>query len=590
MSKISNRSSTSFVLVMSLVFEVFPLGGTFSQPIFRTRCISFTKDVPHLLEYVDPSGKFSCYSTDTTVATVRSRFVTGKKFGKTLLIAQGGIPILIDTCHVTVVPWVAGVSTLTMENLTYPPSYKSTNWINASVIGDTVFLFDSKYWYTSRTNPLQPMDVGEYPPEIHGDIDNEPFLHTDFGYFILGTRDSLQGHRRILKTDFGFKAAHVVCDSFPQHDGTFTVSSVLAQGWDSDDSGNVYLGEYNTDDQAAPHISIKIYKGTENGEHWHAVYAFPPRDSTGYNGGVRHVHAVQRDPYTGDIWIATGDGDAQSRIYYHTHRLEPDSDGVVRLNLVGTGSQETRTVSFAFTEHYIYWFMDAPYSPQKIFRIGRRSSYPTMTPMTTGAEDYKEVLGTFADKPFYFNVILHSDSGNMIIANTVDERNQMEIDTLARLFAIKEAQDGSYQVQEIASFPAARDGRAEPVGTDLAGNIYLLESGIWPYGNAFCVGSLKWNDFDSVDVAAGNDLNLICPNTGLTVACDSRASSELFVYGSSFSEKNFPMGIQSNYPFEWIVYSPQNMVSNLFLGLPVQKLTGLTFQRFLSVVVQGLHR
>lgn len=141
-------------------------------------------------------------------------------------------------------------------------------------------------------------------------------------------------------------------------------------------SGTVYLGEYPLDTGATP----RILRSTDAGRSWSTTVSLPD---------VRHVHAVQHDPYTDELWVTTGDTDAESRIY----RLR---DGT--LDVVGGGSQRWRAVELAFTPRAILWGMDCPYAERKwIFRLPREdvgTETPTPEPVhrVPGAVYYSATL------------------------------------------------------------------------------------------------------------------------------------------------------------------------------------------------------
>lgn len=79
----------------------------------------------------------------------------------------------------------------------------------------------------------------------------------------------------------------------------------------------------------------------------------------------RHIHVMKEDPYSGDIYLGTGDSDSESAIYRST-------DGGVTFVKLGTGSQKWRTLTFLFDEKRIYWTMDSS-APQYICGIDRSS-------------------------------------------------------------------------------------------------------------------------------------------------------------------------------------------------------------------------
>lgn len=113
---------------------------------------------------------------------------------------------------------------------------------------------------------------------------------------------------------------------------------------------DLLLGEYPLDDAATP----RILRSTDAGRSWEPLVALPD---------VRHVHAVQEDPYTGEVWLTTGDRDDESRIA----RLVGD-----RVETVGTGDQRWRAVELAFTRDWVLWGMDCAYADEnQVLRLDR---------------------------------------------------------------------------------------------------------------------------------------------------------------------------------------------------------------------------
>lgn len=128
--------------------------------------------------------------------------------------------------------------------------------------------------------------------------------------------------------------------------------------------GDCYLGEYPLDHDTVP----RLLRSCDNGWTWEVVRAFPE---------VRHLHSVRPDPYTGDLWITTGDRDTECRI----GRLR-GRDG--EYEVVGSGSQRWRAVGLAFTPEYVLWGMDSSYSAEnEVLKLDRSDIVrPHPTPET----------------------------------------------------------------------------------------------------------------------------------------------------------------------------------------------------------------
>lgn len=125
------------------------------------------------------------------------------------------------------------------------------------------------------------------------------------------------------------------------HFGLGEGRGVMPQGYTGDADGNIYWGEYwrNSDKQ-----EVRLMKGKDGGNIWEPIYTFS-------KGDIRHIHAVQYDPYFNAIWVATGDSDNECLIMYST-------DGGQSFTKIGSGAQKWRAVSLMFTKRSVCWGMD----------------------------------------------------------------------------------------------------------------------------------------------------------------------------------------------------------------------------------------
>ena len=83
-------------------------------------------------------------------------------------------------------------------------------------------------------------------------------------------------------------------------------------------------------------------------------------------GEIRHIHLVQKDPFTGRLWIATGDYGPECRIAW-------TDDGFKSLHTIGTGDQSWRATCLFFTREAVLWGMDGPWEQACIIRWDRQS-------------------------------------------------------------------------------------------------------------------------------------------------------------------------------------------------------------------------
>jgi hypothetical protein len=102
-----------------------------------------------------------------------------------------------------------------------------------------------------------------------------------------------------------------------------------------------FLGEYfNNPDRA----SVSLYNFNNEYKLWKTSYKFKP-------GQIRHIHALQKDQYTGRLWICVGDEKNEPMIGW-------SDDNYRNITPIGSGSQIWRTCQLVFTEEAIFWGTD----------------------------------------------------------------------------------------------------------------------------------------------------------------------------------------------------------------------------------------
>ncbi len=83
-------------------------------------------------------------------------------------------------------------------------------------------------------------------------------------------------------------------------------------------------------------------------------------------GSVRHIHNAEIDPFTGRLWLSTGDADHECQVCHFDLATGQQE-------LLGEGSQKWRAVSFIFHSDAIYWGTDNPLGTNQIWRYNRKS-------------------------------------------------------------------------------------------------------------------------------------------------------------------------------------------------------------------------
>ncbi|MDP6701154.1 MAG: hypothetical protein QGH25_16010 [Candidatus Latescibacteria bacterium] len=116
-----------------------------------------------------------------------------------------------------------------------------------------------------------------------------------------------------------------------------------------------YIAEYFSNPLRGP-VRIWTKQGNAPIE---PAYTFP-------HGSIRHIHLAQKDPFTEQLWIATGDYGPECRIAW-------TDDGFNSLHAIGGGDQSWRATHLVFTRDAVLWGMDSPWERASIVRWDRAS-------------------------------------------------------------------------------------------------------------------------------------------------------------------------------------------------------------------------
>lgn len=126
----------------------------------------------------------------------------------------------------------------------------------------------------------------------------------------------------------------------------------LCQGAD----GTIYYGEYCYNPDRNP---MRIFCSKDNGDTWSVAYTFR-------EGEINHIHGIFNDPYTGRLWVATGDDD-KACIFGYTE------DGFKTFVKEYAGSQQYRVCVPLFTKYEIIFATDSQYEQNYIRTIDRKT-------------------------------------------------------------------------------------------------------------------------------------------------------------------------------------------------------------------------
>lgn len=195
-------------------------------------------------------------------------------------------------------------------------------------------------------------------------------------YELISYDISTPDFRKIGTLDIGKKYAHASSHNFDSayQKGTYHAYTIFA--------------EYGTGNDE----EMYVWKTKNKGATWEKVFT---KGARGGNGEIKHFHCVQIDPFTKDIWLASGDTDDEAKIW------KSIDEGETWQELFG-GSQHTRTLGFVFEKDTIYYGMDSPTNafPSNIYRIDRNTMQKISVGVTKNGWAVYNLTRTFLPKGF----------------------------------------------------------------------------------------------------------------------------------------------------------------------------------------------
>ena len=417
-----------------------------------------------------------------------------------------------DSCEITIVGWTANRSTLTIEN------FPSTGFLLGRET-NRIYHTRGPEAYSSTDGLKTSTLLGAFPDQPNPPV----WLKTPLGYFVRTGNKIFQSSDMVVWNEIETTHLGGLIHMF---DYQYDAASQTVY---------LYTGEYST----ASNDQHKVIRGRISpgqAAQWEDVETFDSLDNESRNqkstASVRHIHVVTVDPYTGHIWVGTGDANQHARLYYSRDRGKT-------FHLVAMGAQKYRTLSIWFTKGYVYWNTDSEMVTQVISRISRQhyseaNGWPAITPtlnsgytkqgvryfvfkdtssyfpaargqfftetkprkldsdhaviaITDPAYTYDKVVARLSNGSQWYHCWVKDNKGEDIVlmGASAEGNENVRRDNRGRLFGIKEKADGSVDVQELMSVspnssgPLAQYVQIIPALQDDDGYIYLRGRETW---------------------------------------------------------------------------------------------------------------
>jgi hypothetical protein len=161
------------------------------------------------------------------------------------------------------------------------------------------------------------------------------------------------------------------------HFGLNIGRGIMSTGLLQANNKELYFGEYFSNQQRT---NVRVFNFNNEDGTLETLYEFKP-------GEIRHIHALQRDPFTNRLWICVGDEDNESMIGW-------SDDDYEHITPIGYGSQIWRACQLVFTDNAIFWGTDTGSEEQAgIYRWDRESKELKKVQETQGAIFFSLRLG-----------------------------------------------------------------------------------------------------------------------------------------------------------------------------------------------------
>ncbi|MFY9843499.1 MAG: hypothetical protein ACLP0H_21280 [Terriglobales bacterium] len=159
-------------------------------------------------------------------------------------------------------------------------------------------------------------------------------------------------------------------------------------------SGRIYWGEYFDNRERA---EVHIYISTDSGRTWQIAYTFSA-------GSIRHVHNIVYDRWRDCLWILTGDEGTECKV------LRADCD-MRSVEVVLSGSQQTRAVAAIPTERGLYLSTDTPFEKNRVYRFDRAGSIEAVGDLASSSI-FGCSVGRHPDQAIFFSTLVEPSTVN----------------------------------------------------------------------------------------------------------------------------------------------------------------------------------
>lgn len=205
-------------------------------------------------------------------------------------------------------------------------------------------------------------------------------------------------------------------------------------------TGHVYYGEYVGTGLSLQWPDIVLWRSTDHGATWSVFYTWQRTEvSPTAPGAIRHVHSVQIDPYTSEVYIMTGDGTPATGLW----KVQGETCIPVLTNSMLTGNfhDSPRAIGLMFFKDWIAWGSDSTTNPY-LFRIPRSA---------LGTDPSKLERGPRLSSTAWGTARASEDGSRWVMFGSDEAFPQHAADRMAHIYAVEDQGSVIYEVGAVPS-------------------------------------------------------------------------------------------------------------------------------------------
>ena len=204
-------------------------------------------------------------------------------------------------------------------------------------------------------------------------------------------------------------------------------------------TGHIYYGEYTNVGTTDDFSDIALWRSTDHGETWEIFHSWPRHRISPGPLSIAHIHSVQIDPMTSDVWIMCGDASPSTGLW----KVQGDTCVPMLTNsMLSSGLFDApRAIGLMFFPDYIAWGSDSTNQPH-IFRMPRSAM---------GVDPSKLEKGPRMSSTSWGTARASEDGSRWVMFSSDESFPAHAADRMAHIYAVEDQGATVYEVGAVPS-------------------------------------------------------------------------------------------------------------------------------------------